>query len=99
MCAYDCAVGRCVCTNWSCECVSSVLLYLCCTRISTLSEEENAVRLQRQREQARLRMQALRRKRLEIAALHSPVVSDTSGNPKGYLQCMYRCPSCVWRFQ
>ena len=52
-------------------------------RISTLSEEENAVRLQRQREQARLRMQALRRKRLEIAALHSPVVSDTSGNPEG----------------
>ena len=46
-------------------------------RISTPSEEENAVRLQRQRKQARLRMQALRRKKLEIAALHSPVVSDT----------------------
>ena len=52
-------------------------------RISTLSEEENAARLQRQREQARLRIQALRRRRLEIAALHSPVVSDTSGNPEG----------------
>ena len=52
-------------------------------RISSLSEEENAVRLQRQREQSRLRMQALRRKRLQIAALQSPVESNTTGNSEG----------------
>ena len=42
-------------------------------RVSSLSEEEHIVREQRQREQTRLRVQALRRKRQKIAKLQSSV--------------------------
>ena len=43
------------------------------TKVSSLSEEEHIVREQRQREQTRLRVQALRRKRQQIAELQSSV--------------------------
>ena len=44
--------------------------------MSSLTEEERAVKQQRQREQTRLRVQALRRKRHQIVALQSSVEPD-----------------------
>ena len=61
-------------------------------RISSLSEEECILRQQQQREQTRLRVQALRRKRQQIVALQSSVQPDavnaenSEGDPSVHLQ-------------
>ena len=61
-------------------------------RVSSLSEEEHILRQQRQREQTRLRVQSLRRKRQQIATLQSSVEPDAVNaensevEPSVYLQ-------------
>ena len=61
-------------------------------RMSSLSEEERILRQQQQREQTRLRVQALRRKRQQIVALQSSVEPDavnaenSEGDPSVHLQ-------------
>ena len=61
-------------------------------RLSSLSEEERILRQQQQREQTRLRVQALRRKRQQIVALQSSVepnvvnAENSEGDPSVHLQ-------------
>ena len=61
-------------------------------RMSSLSEEERILRQQQQREQTRLRVQALRRKRQQIVELQSSVepnavnAGNSEGDPSVHLQ-------------
>ena len=61
-------------------------------RMSSLSEEERILRQQQQREQTRLRVQALRRKRQQIVELQSSVepnavnAENSEGDPSVHLQ-------------
>ena len=67
------------------------------TRISSLSEEERILRQQQQREQTRLRVQALRRKRQQIVALQSSVEPDAvnAGNSEGDPSVHLQTPQLV----
>ena len=66
-------------------------------RISSLSKEERILRQQQQREQTRLRVQALRRKRQQIVALQSSVEPDAvnAGNSEGDPSVHLQTPQLV----